>query len=167
MCDLLCILTIKWPGHSLQNVIQFCDVHFKCDIFVLPRVMHQHCGYWWPGALSTRSSVATVLLTIHPCVCIFLWVKHNLNGTRPSTGRVLTKNLDVLSSQFLCLPMILYHWFIPFKLAKSSRNIAALGVVRFSQTKYQSSVSLALFVWGIHHYPHKGTVIQKVFTCHD
>ena len=34
---------------------------------------NQHCGYWWPGAFSTRPSVATELRT-HPCISRCLWV---------------------------------------------------------------------------------------------
>ena len=43
------------------------DVHHECHILYksgsLQWVSHQHSGCWWPGAISTRASVATVLST--------------------------------------------------------------------------------------------------------
>ena len=67
----------KW-AFFVENVILLSYViSHKCNICAsnwTHTLNNQHCRYWWPGALSTRSSVATMLST-HPCISSCFWVK--------------------------------------------------------------------------------------------
>ena len=65
-------LTLKHLGCLFQNVM-FLQVLFTANTIYLytiapiQLILDQHRGYWWPGALSTRASVATVMI-MHPGV---------------------------------------------------------------------------------------------------
>ena len=60
-----CLIDFDFFFQKVLVILFSNDVHHECHILYksgsLQWVSHQHSGCWWPGAISTRESVATVL----------------------------------------------------------------------------------------------------------
>ena len=76
-----CDLTLKQQSHYFQSLFYFLmlftiNVIFLHGISPIQWIFSQHCGYWWPGALTNNNSTsAATLLCTHAFPAVYGLVK--------------------------------------------------------------------------------------------
>ena len=135
-------------------------------------IFYQHCGYWWPGAFSTRSSVATLLRT-HPCVssCLgltfFPGIFHVLYGKRAVLlicwyimSRHTYSSIIGCATWWPLLALLCWYRLIFFKSLQFT-EIYALAMFKCIAVAWFNSLWPSDTVWG-----HKsGSTLAQIMAC--